>query len=495
MLRFHTQTGGATLTAQQPREQHRAHGARGARGGPRRDAVAAHELLRRGARAADRASREDRAPDAAGDRPRDRGDAHRRPARGLVLPGVAHERGRGGALAYIDRIDRMGGAVAAIEAGFYQDEIHEAAYAMQQGIESGARVVVGVNRFEDPQEHGLELQRIAEEDVARQVERVRDLRASRDRAAVDRALADVEAAARGTGNLLPADEAGLARAGDARRGLRRAADRLRRVPPRLAEQPNERVDVAAAPATSSTARQPSQAARTHRRRPTAARQPSPTSELDRERRSLGPSRCRVGSAAVDIAIIGGRATRGSAWRFASPAPGTTSRSARVRRRRAPRRPSTARELLGGDAHVDGTTNDHAAGERRGRDRHGAVRGPGRDLPHDQGARASRARSSSTARARSRRPWAGGRGTSCGRGTARRSSWPRRSSPPTFGWSPPSTRSRARPSRTSSTTWTATSSSAGATRTRRRSSAGSSTRSRTCAGSTRGSSRRPGSSSR
>ena len=107
------------------------------------------------------------------------------------------------AWAYIDRIDRMGGAVEAIEAGFYQDEIADAAFRIQQGVESGERVVVGVNRFEDADERSVEIQRIGAEEVARQVERVRALRASRDRDRVDRTLADVETAARGEGNLLP----------------------------------------------------------------------------------------------------------------------------------------------------------------------------------------------------------------------------------------------------------------------------------------------------
>ena len=107
------------------------------------------------------------------------------------------------AWAYIDRIDRMGGAVEAIEAGFYQDEIADAAFRIQQGVESGERVVVGVNRFEDAGERPVEIQRIGAEEVARQVERVRALRASRDRDRVDRTLADVETAARGEGNLLP----------------------------------------------------------------------------------------------------------------------------------------------------------------------------------------------------------------------------------------------------------------------------------------------------
>ena len=104
---------------------------------------------------------------------------------------------------YIEKVDAMGGAVRAIEAGFYQDEIHEAAFRIQQGIESGERVVVGVNRFVDEQERTIELQRIAEAETARQVDRVRELRSTRDGTAVEQALAVVSRAARGTDNLLP----------------------------------------------------------------------------------------------------------------------------------------------------------------------------------------------------------------------------------------------------------------------------------------------------
>jgi methylmalonyl-CoA mutase, N-terminal domain len=102
-----------------------------------------------------------------------------------------------------DEVDAMGGAVRAIEAGFYQDEIHEAAFRVQQGIESGERVVVGVNRFVEEDEQPIELQRISEAETAKQIERVRALRAGRDQRAVDAALAAVAAAAAGTGNLLP----------------------------------------------------------------------------------------------------------------------------------------------------------------------------------------------------------------------------------------------------------------------------------------------------
>ena len=104
---------------------------------------------------------------------------------------------------YLARIDDMGGPVEAIERGFYQDEIHEAAYRIQRAIETGDRVVVGVNRFVEAEEHPVELQRISEDEVERQIARVRTLRAARDQHAVDRTLAQVAETARGTGNLLP----------------------------------------------------------------------------------------------------------------------------------------------------------------------------------------------------------------------------------------------------------------------------------------------------
>jgi len=126
--------------------------------------------------------------------------------------------------AYLDKIEGMGGAVAAIEAGFYQDEIHEAAFRIQRGIESGERVVVGMNRFEEPEERAVELQRIAEEEVTRQIERVRRLREERDAGAAERALAAVDEAAKGVGNLLPP----LKEALRARATLGEVSDVLRR---------------------------------------------------------------------------------------------------------------------------------------------------------------------------------------------------------------------------------------------------------------------------
>jgi methylmalonyl-CoA mutase N-terminal domain/subunit len=117
------------------------------------------------------------------------------------------------ARASLERIEGMGGAVAAIEAGWIQDEIHESAYRVQEGVESGHRVVVGVNRFVEDDEEPVELLRLDEKAVGRQVDRLKALRERRDGGGVDRALKEVEEAARGTDNLLyPMREALRARA-------------------------------------------------------------------------------------------------------------------------------------------------------------------------------------------------------------------------------------------------------------------------------------------
>ncbi len=109
------------------------------------------------------------------------------------------------ATAYLDEIEALGGTLAAIEAGFQQREIADAAYRVQREIELGERIVVGVNRFRDPDsEAPPPIQRIDPEAERRQVERVRRVRADRDPAAWGRALDRLEEAARGGENLLPA---------------------------------------------------------------------------------------------------------------------------------------------------------------------------------------------------------------------------------------------------------------------------------------------------
>ncbi len=112
---------------------------------------------------------------------------------------------------YLERIDAMGGAVDAIEAQYMQQEIEQAAYAYAKAIDSGDKVVVGVNRFVD--EHGAptDVFPIDAELQRSQVARVGRVRAERDQSGVDAALADVEAAARGTQNLLDPMKVALAR--------------------------------------------------------------------------------------------------------------------------------------------------------------------------------------------------------------------------------------------------------------------------------------------
>ena len=103
----------------------------------------------------------------------------------------------------IDEVDAMGGAVAAIEDGFYQDRIAQSAYAAQLAIESGEEVVVGVNRFETDEVADVELLRVSDAIRDQQVERLRALRQSRDAGRWASAMDAVEAAARGDGNVVP----------------------------------------------------------------------------------------------------------------------------------------------------------------------------------------------------------------------------------------------------------------------------------------------------
>jgi methylmalonyl-CoA mutase N-terminal domain/subunit len=138
-----------------------------------------------------------------------------------ALTDELEERARG----IIEEVDARGGAVAAIEAGYYQDEIHEAAFRIQRGIETGERIVVGVNRFVDEGAKPVELQRISEEETARQLERLRELRATRDGFGVADALREVERVARGTDNVLPPMREALRR----RATLGEVSDALRRV--------------------------------------------------------------------------------------------------------------------------------------------------------------------------------------------------------------------------------------------------------------------------
>jgi methylmalonyl-CoA mutase N-terminal domain/subunit len=123
------------------------------------------------------------------------------------------------ASAILERLDRLGGTLAAIEGGVIQRDIQDAAYLAQQRVDSGETVVVGVNRFVEPPRkaklppeadlppeggsYGIETLRIDPEIETRQVERLRRVRGSRDRDAWRAAIDAVTAAARGTDNLVP----------------------------------------------------------------------------------------------------------------------------------------------------------------------------------------------------------------------------------------------------------------------------------------------------
>ncbi len=108
------------------------------------------------------------------------------------------------ALEYIRRIDDMGGAVAAIEDGFQMREIGDAAYNHRQEVESGDRIIVGVNRYdtEEPPVEGL--MRVDEEAARQQVARLERLRGQRDGGAAQAALSRLEAVARSEANTVPA---------------------------------------------------------------------------------------------------------------------------------------------------------------------------------------------------------------------------------------------------------------------------------------------------
>ena len=107
------------------------------------------------------------------------------------------------ARALMRQVDDAGGAVQAIEDGVYQREIQESAYRHQQLVESGGRVIVGVNRYEETLQQEVEILRIGAELEQEQVARVQRIRAERDAAAVARCLDALHRGAAGDANLLP----------------------------------------------------------------------------------------------------------------------------------------------------------------------------------------------------------------------------------------------------------------------------------------------------
>jgi len=203
MLRFHTQTGGVTLTAQQPDNN------------VIRTTLQALAAVLGGTQSLHTNSR-----DEALALPSDQSQQLALRTQQVIafesgvtdtvdpLGGayyVEHltDRVEAEAQAYIDRIDDIGGAMAAIEQGYPQREIQENAYRMQRELEAGRRVVVGVNKYVSEETPLEGLLRVDPRVGQRQRRRLRELRARRDGDLVRRLLGRIEEAARGTENLMP----------------------------------------------------------------------------------------------------------------------------------------------------------------------------------------------------------------------------------------------------------------------------------------------------
>jgi methylmalonyl-CoA mutase N-terminal domain/subunit len=202
LLRFHTQTGGSTLTAQQPEnnimrvtvqalaavlggtQSLHTNGFDEAIGLP--TARAARIALRTQQVIASESGVVDTAD----------------PLAGSYFVESLTDAVEEGAWAYLEKIDGMGGAVSAIEQGFMQDEIEAAAYEFAKSVDRGEKVIVGVNKYTESDVEPAEVFPIDPELQRQQGDRVRRLKAERDHDAVRRALDDVAAAARGTQNLL-----------------------------------------------------------------------------------------------------------------------------------------------------------------------------------------------------------------------------------------------------------------------------------------------------
>jgi methylmalonyl-CoA mutase N-terminal domain/subunit len=119
----------------------------------------------------------------------------------------------------------VGGTLRAIESGYIQSEIQNAAYDYQRAIESGERIVVGVNRFQQQDGQAIPTFRLDPALERAQVERLRQLRASRSALAVEQKLAALEQTARSDGNLMPA----ILEAAESYATVGEISDRLRAV--------------------------------------------------------------------------------------------------------------------------------------------------------------------------------------------------------------------------------------------------------------------------
>ena len=203
MLRFHTQTAGCTLTAQQPdnnimRVTIQAlaavlGGTQSLHTNSRDEALAlpTEDSVRIALRTQQVIAYESGAADSID------------PLAGSFLVESLTDQIEKAAFGYIDKIDQLGGAVEAISRGFQQKEIQDSAYAYQRAIETGDQVIVGVNRFTIENEPQPELLKIKEEVEIAQKKALGELKARRDGAEVREALKALETAAKESDNLMP----------------------------------------------------------------------------------------------------------------------------------------------------------------------------------------------------------------------------------------------------------------------------------------------------
>jgi len=203
MLRFHTQTAGCTLTAQQPdnnimRVTIQAlaavlGGTQSLHTNSRDEALAlpTEDSVRIALRTQQVIAYESGVADSID------------PLAGSFLVESLTDQIEKAAQEYIDKIDKLGGAVEAISRGFQQKEIQDSAYAYQRSIETNDLIIVGVNKFTVKDEPAPDLLKVKEEVEIAQKKSLGAMKAGRDEAAVKSALATLEAAARGSENLLP----------------------------------------------------------------------------------------------------------------------------------------------------------------------------------------------------------------------------------------------------------------------------------------------------
>ena len=204
MLRFHTQTAGATLTAQQPdnnviRTTLQAlsailGGTQSLHVNSRDEALAlpTEESVQLSLRTQQILAHESGVTETVD------------PLAGSYYVESLTDRLEEAALRYIEGIDRLGGAVAALEQGYQMREIHESAFKHQREVEEEDRIVVGVNRYHAPTPPIRKLQSIDPEETRKQVERVKRVRNERDNANVEATLGRLREVASGTDNTVPA---------------------------------------------------------------------------------------------------------------------------------------------------------------------------------------------------------------------------------------------------------------------------------------------------